>query len=500
MTLTVTEPELDAADEEFTALARAALWDAWRGRTARWQTLTRRRDYAAGRGGIPDVDEDASEELKDLAVISRLRMCRVVVRTFSRGLSVVGFRSPTASDDDPAWRWWQEHRLDARHGQAHRQSLTYGESYVSVLPDDRTGDPARPVIWSPLSCYAEFDEPDDLFPQWAVLIRRTAEGWSVLLVDDETVTPGVLRKAPKGTEEGGPRIDGVRLRDIEITGDPAPHGATYNGEPVCPVIRFCDETSDDDADRGEGVVEPIIDLDRAMTQVNYDRLIVARFGAHDQKLIIGWTDTADRLRRLSAAHIGAIDEHPDDVRIDRWQASPLAPYNELIREMREQVAFEAAIPLWAAGSISNVSADTAAMIEAAHQRELKVKRASLGESWEAVIRLGVAMSGGAPPDDAAEMIWDETQARTFGAVVDGITKLSAVPPEQAAVMVELLDLIPGLTQQKIAAIRDAVRRDASRAMLATLTAATRQPPRAIAAETVPDEPVPAPEGSGADGG
>lgn len=469
--------EDDLATDDLTSIARSAIWGAWSAQSARRATLLRRKDYAEGRGGIPDVDSDASDELKDLAKISRLNMCGVVRDTFARGLSVVGFRSPTSEDDEPAWEWWQRHRLDARQGQVHRMAPTYGECFVSVLPDDRVGDPARPIIWSPLSAHAEYQEPDDVFPERATLIRRTAEGWSVLLVDAFTVTPGMLRKAPQ--DSTGPKVEGVRVEDIDL-GEPWEHGATYEGRPVCPVVRFVDETSDEGAPP-RGVVEPLIELNRAMNQVNFDRLVVARYGAHDQKLIIGWTAPKDRLIKLSAAHIATIDEHPEDVRVERWQGSPLAPYNELIREMREQVALEGAIPLWAAGSISNVSTDTAAMIEAAHQRELGLKREAYGEAWETVVRLGVEMSGDPAPDPEAEMVWRQTQARAFGAVVDGITKLAGIPADAAGVPIEeLLDLIPDMTQQRITAIRDGIQRRRTQSAFAAVRAAAGRPAPVVA--------------------
>src|SRR5699024_9586559 len=286
------------------------------------------------------------------------------------------------------------------------------------------------------------------------------------------VTPGIIRTS-SGTSRGE-EVQGYRFGDIEVTGDPWEHGASFGGRPVCPVVRFEDESSDE-GNHARGVVEPLIDLKRAMNQVNFDRLVVARYGAHYQKMIIGWSASKATLAKMSAAHIGAIDEHPDDVRVDRWQASPLSPYNELIREMREQVALEGAIPLWAAGSISNVSTDTAAMIEQAHQREQQIKREAYGESWEVLIRLGVAMSGGVEPSDEAEVIWRETQARAFGAVVDGITKLASIPADAAGVpLEEMLDLIPGMTQQRIIAIRDIIRRRRSQATIAGLIAAAQR--------------------------
>lgn len=466
------EPELGTAGEaDLTARARDAIWGAWGVRSARRTRLERNRDYANGRGGIVALEEGASDELQNIAKISRLNMCGVGVKTFKRGLSVVGYRSPTAEDDEPAWQWWQSHRLDARQSQVYGHALVYGEGYVSVLPDDRTGDKARPVIWSPMSAVVDYEEPDDLFPSSALLLRRTADGWSVLVVDDTTVTPARLVARHKGTSEDRKTLEGVRIGDIEAVGEPWKHGATYDDRPVCPVVRFTDESSDE-GEQARGIVEPLIDSARAMNVVNFNRLVVSQYGAHDQKLIIGWTASKDRLVKLSAAHIGAIDEHPDDVRVDRWQASPLAPYNELIREMREQFALEAAIPLWAAGNISNVSTDTAAMIEAAHQRELGIKRESFGESWELVLSLAVQMSELQPPSESAEMMWRETQARAFGAVVDGMVKLASIPADAQGVPIEdLLDMIPGMTQQKINAIRDGLRRRRSTANLEALIAA-----------------------------
>lgn len=472
MTVTELEPEIDA-DAGLTEIARAAMWDSWGIRVGRRAHLERCRDYANGRGGIVALEEGASDELENLAKVSRLNMCGVGVKTFKRGLSVVGYRSPTSEDDEPAWEWWQKHRLDARQQQVYNHALTYSEGYVSVLPDDRVNDPARPVIWSPLSAVVEYDEPDDLFPTTALLLRRTAEGWSALLVNDTTVTPGILRAKSNGTSEDRKTLDGVRIDDIKVTGKPWAHGATYEGRAVCPVVKFTDESSDEGV-TGRGIVEPMIDLARAMNIVNFNRLVVSQYGAHDQKLIIGWTTSKDRLVKLSAAHVAAIDEHPDDVRVDRWQASPLSPYNELIREMREQFALEAAIPLWAAGNISNVSTDTAAMIEAAHQRELGIKRESYGESWELVLALAIQMSGLSAPSESAEMVWRETQARAFAAVVDGIVKLASIPADAQGVPIEdMLDLIPGMTQQKINAIADAIRRRRSQTAFAAVAAAAR---------------------------
>lgn len=468
----MTEVEFDS--DSLTGIARAALWGAWEKRAKRIAELTRYRDYAEGRGGIPEVDEGATNELKELAKLAPINLCGVVVNAFARGLSVVGFRSPSEVDNDPAWQAWQANRMDARQDEVHRPALTYGESFVSVLPnDDRDDGVPEMVTWSPLDAVVEYDDPKrDLFPSRATLMRRATlggvDGWSVLYVDDETVQAGRILDAPKDSPG---ILEGSRSQDVQLVGDPWTHGATYQGRPVCPVVRFVNErNAEDRPPRGE--VEPIIQRNRAANAVNFDRLVVARFGAFQQKVIIGWTGSKATQAKMAASSVMAFEDHPDDVKVSSLPASQLAPYNELLREIKEQVALEAAIPIYAAtGSLANVSTDTAALVESAHQRKLQTKRLNFGESWELVLRVAVAMMGRPEPSEAAEVIWRETEARSFAAVVDGMVKLATIPEGSAGVPIEeLLDLVPGMTQQRIAAIRDALRKRRGLASIQSLAA------------------------------
>lgn len=477
MSVSVLEADMSSREGELTDAARATLWSMWGRRASRARHLQRMRDYAEGKGGVPDLDEGASQELRDLALLSPLNLCGVVVDAFDRGASVVGFRSPTESDDEPAWALWQANRMDARQSEVHRAALVYGESYVSVLPNDEREYPEF-VTWSPLDAVVEYDDPRrDLFPREAMLLRRaTVDGeevWSVLLVDSTTVRVGKLLDGPKNAKGSK---DGVRQQDVILTGESWEHGATYNGRPVCPVVRFVNERSAEDrVPRGE--VEPIIGLNRAANAVNLDRLITARFGAFQQKVVIGWAGSKTEALKLASSTVLAFEDDPEAVKVQSLPASPLEPYNGLLREIKEQVALQASIPIYAAtGTIANVSTDTAAMVESAHQRKLKRKRTNWGESWEQMLRLGVAMSGLPQPDEAAEVIWDETEARSFAAVVDGMVKIASVPPEGQAVLAHLLDLIPGMTQQRTDALRDEMRRGRAVSTIAGLIANGQEGP------------------------
>lgn len=472
--------DVSAFDEELTEIARAAIWSAWGRRSKASLSNRELRRYANGTAGIPQLEADASDELETIARQSVINMCGVVVNTFDAGLSVTGFRSPASIDNEAAWELWQENGMDARQSECHQEVLTLGEAYVSVLPDDDRGGKPVFAVWSKEDAILEFDDQRrDLFPRSAVLLRKVDDpelgvGWSLLHVTDKTVTPGFIKDAKR---KGKAAVGGAFNTDIVITGEPWEHGATYHDAPVCPVVRFQNERpAEDRPPRGE--IEPLVVAQCALNAVNCDRLIVSRHGAFNQKVIIGWTSVKDAIARLSAASVLTFEDHPEDIRVQHLPASPLEPYNGLVRELKEQIALQASIPLYTAtGNLTNVSAETTAMVENAHQRKLDRKRELLGESWEMVLRIGVAMTGGPEPDISAEVVWRETQARSFGAVVDGITKLVSIPPEQNALLVQLLDLIPGMTQQKVEAFTGAVaRQSGTQTVLAALQAAADAPP------------------------
>lgn len=440
---TETTTETGTADEEFTDIARAAIYGGYMARDGRDFKLHRRRQYADGEAGLPDLPEGANEELREIANTCVLNMCGVVVKAFAFGLSVSGYRSPTAADDEPAWEWWQASGLDAVQAEVHDATNTYGWSFVSVLPD---GDvPAVPRIWSPVDVDAVYEDPrHDRFPASATLWRRVEDGWSVFLVNSETVTEGHVKTRKRGKP---------KLEDIEV-GRSWKHGGSFEGQPVCPVVKFPNERTADDRDP-LGEVEPLIRRQRAINSVNFERLVASRYSAFRQKVIIGWSASPSETLKASNSRVWAFPDHPSDVNVSALPESPLAPYNELLREMKEQVALEASIPIYqATGSVANVSENTVAMVDKAYESKLSIKKELLGEAWETVLRLGVVMSGGVDPSDSAEVMWRDTRPRSMGVVIDGISKLVA-----AGIPVEhLLDMVPGMSQQKADAIRDALRR------------------------------------------
>jgi len=460
--------EFTALDDELSQEARGAIWGSWTARQECRGRISRFLGYAEGTSGIPDID-DVSDELQTIARQSVINMIGVAIDAFADGLAVVGYRSPSDVDNEPAWKAWQRSGMDARQSEVIRPALTYGWSFCSVLPDDTMDGKARMAAWSPLDVVADYDDPRrDLFPERAMLLRAVEGGWSVLLVDDTMVQPGFIEKRSKQK---------VRAADVILTGDAWAHGATWLGRPICPVIRFLNERPTDDR-APRGVVEPLISKQRSINSANFDRLVNSRFGAFQQMVVIGWQTTKQTLLRTSATRAMAFEDHPDDLTVTKLSASPMEPYNALIRELKEEFALVARIPIPATG-LSNVSLETAAMAENAHQRRLTTKRDSFGESWEQALRVAVVMDGGEEPSDSAEAVWRETEVRSFAAVVDGVVKLASIPSDAGGVPVEdLLDLIPGMEQTRIDSIRDSLVRRRSGGMLTALTGMLNAAPAA----------------------
>lgn len=410
-------------------------------------------DYLRGLRGIPEIPDGAGDELKDLARMAVKNVLRLVVESFAQNLGVVGFRSPAADTDSDVWKAWQEQRLDARQSEAIRPALTYGSSYAVV-------DNAGAVrLRTPRQLLAMYQDPSvDQWPAYALetwidYSGRTPERRGCL-IDAEafyTFSLGRTRNNVVGED---------RVRRIQI-------GESVVEEPhdfgLCPAVRFINDRDAEDVVVGE--VRPLIPQQRAINAVNFDRLTVSRYGAFPQKYAIGWAPAGpDELIKASVARLQAFAD--DDVKVGAFPQASVDPYNSILQEMLAHVAMTAQIPISSVtGSISNLSADALAMAEAPYQRKLTAKRESFGESWEQVLMLMGQARGIAVPGDA-EVVWRTGEVRSFAQVVDGIVKLEAT----GIPVTDLLQDIPGWSQQRIDSVTAAVRREAGRATIDRLVA------------------------------
>lgn len=446
--------------------------DMWQLHIAERGWLDRIYEFVTGQRGRPDVPDGASQEVKDLAKLAVKNVLSLVRDSFSQNLSVVGYRNATARENRPEWDAWQRNRMDARQAEVHKPALTYGAAYVTVTPGP-DGPVFRPR--SPRQILAVYDDPAlDAWPQYALETWTTQKDakqrrLGVLYDDTFMYTLDLGQLSAGDTAAEAARVTRP-ITVVEVT-DITRHGATYEGRPVCPVVRFVNSRDADDMIVGE--IAPLILLQQAINSVNFDRLIVSRFGAFPQRVISGWAGSSAEVLKASSMRIWTFED--SDVKASAFPAASVEPYNALLEEMLQHVAMVAQIsPSQVTGRMINVSAEALAAAEANQQRKLAAKRESFGESWEQVLKLAAEMDGTQPDaaeitmsDAGAEVVWRDTEARSFAAVVDGVTKLIAagIPAGQ------LLTLIPGMTQQQIMGIKEEMRGGATASLVDRLLAA-----------------------------
>lgn len=444
--------------------------DMWMLHQSELVWLDRIYGYTTGQLGAPSVPEGSEDEVKELAKLAVKNVLSLVRDSFCQNLSVVGYRNSASEENAKGWAQWQANRMDARQAEVYRPAVTYGAAYV-IVTNEVSG-----TLWrtrSPRQLLSVYEDPQvDVWPQYAF------ETWidssdakprrKAVLYDDTFMYPLDLGEMPTVPVDQNATMYARAARITEF-GEPVPHGAE-----VCPVVRFVNGRDADDMILGE--IAPLIRLQQAINSVNFDRMLVSRFGAFPQRVISGWSGSPSEVLKASAKRVWTFDDA--DVTAQAFPAADLSNYNGVLAEMLEHVAMVAQIsPAQVTGKLVNLSAEALAAAEANQQRKIAAKRDSFGESWEQVFRLAAAISGNSAgaDDDESEVVWRDTEARTFAAIVDGVVKLATagVPIE------ELLSAVPGFTQQQIAAIRDAM------AKMRAADVAAYVPPAAPTPATMP---------------
>jgi hypothetical protein len=426
-------------------------------------------DYVQGKLGRPPLPESVTdEEVRGIWRICVHNVLEVVVDSYAHNLSVVGYRDAAAQQDASGWDNWQRNKMDARQAEIYLSALKYGVAYVAVTPGLK-GPVFRPR--SPRQVIALYEDPQvDDWPQFALETWiDTSDGKPRRkgnFFDDTYMWPlelGPVINPPRDEDQNVQRA--VITISINSIGDPVPHNAG-----VCPMVRYINRRDSEHLVGGE--VERLIIDQRAINEVNFDRLIVARFGAFPQKVITGWSGSKDEVLATSAKRTWTFED--DTVKAFSLPAASVDPYNALIEALIDHVARRSGVNMpHGKNRIANVSADALAAVEANQQRKLAAMRESYGEAHEQLLAISATMSGGTPADEGAEVAWRDTEARSFGVMADGILKI-AQSIKDGAPIGALLPLVPGLTQQMIVSLQQEIKKSSVTNLVSSITAAAQQ--------------------------
>lgn len=407
------------------------------------------RRYWTGKQRLPAVvPSSAPAEVREMARTSRINVIDIVVNSLTQSLFVDGFRAkdPKTQDDVtvPVWQVWNANRMNKHQAGLHRAAVAYGTAYMVIEP----GDPLpvmRPV--SPRMLTAVYgDDPD--WPLWALEKRPTSGRW--LFYDDELVYP-LTRSGSGFTPDGAPVAHGspwtpvVRYRDAEdldLEDDAEPELAGGPGDALCRVVT--------------GQIAPLIPLQDQINLTSFGLKAAEWYTAFRQRWIVGWTPSNEQAKMRSAAsQLWTFEEMPDEVQLGEFGETSLDGYLKSRESVLKYAATLSQTPVHELiGELVNLSAEALAAAEAGRDRKVDERKTGFGESHEQSLQVVAAMIGQTVPDDA-QVVWRDTSARAFAAVVDGLGKLAqmlGIPPE------ELWDRVPGATQQDVRRWKDAAAR------------------------------------------
>lgn len=364
-------------------------------------------------------------EVRELARISRVNMLKLVVNAPTQAMYVDGFRTREMSDNEQIWEVWRRNRFPKRQIGVHRAAITFGASYVTVLP----GDPVSVLRGaSPRKMTVAYGEDDE----WPELALEQLGNGNWRLIDDEAVYR--LRTA-KGNNS---RESSFEVASID-----------EHGMGVTPVIRYL---FTDDLDQPvTGIVEDLITLQDQINITTFGLLVAQHYGAFKQRYILGWlAETEEQKLKTSASRIWTFEDHPQDVQVGELTESDLNGYIASREATLRHLATISQTPAHELlGQLVNLSAEALAAAEASHRRAVTEIQTVVGESHAQMLDLA-GQQEGMEPDPFSEVIWRDTESRSLAQVADSFGKLVqmlGVPPQ--ALWEKLPGLIPNVTPSDV---------------------------------------------------
>ncbi len=398
--------------------------------------LARIAAYMRGQHDSVYVPNGAKAEYRWLIERAKVKILPLVVTVVSQNMYVDGYRPKGSDNNAEPWKVWQANRLDARQHGVHRAALTYGASYVVVMP----GKPV-PVItpYSPRRLTALYADPvNDEWPIYAIedRVENTGNGKRrvVRIYDDEARYTLVGKLDGSSLEMDGK--DAVMRHDLG----------------VCPVVRFTN-TDDLDGDGVLGEVEPLIDAQDQLNMTTFNLLMAQQYAAFRQRWVTGMAppvdDAGNPIEPFRSRVDGLFVAEDADTKFGEFGQTDLKGYLDSREATIRHISTLSQVPPYhLLGQMVNLSAEALAAARDGLDRKIDERESLFGEGWEQALRLAglAADNKEAWEDTAAQVVWRDTSARSLAQTVDALGKLVTmlgVPPQ------ELWERVPGVTQTDV---------------------------------------------------
>lgn len=427
------------------------------------------RLYATGKQALPlVVPRDAPAEVRELARISRINLIKIVIMSLVESLYLDNIRvteqdiadDPEAADPGgsplevpagpdnvitPIWEALQANRFDRRQSGLYRAVFQYGVGYVVATP----GAP-EPVIrpFSPRALTALYSDDQPDYPRQAFERRRDgayrlyeqssgggAQMWTFDYDKD---------KKRFGARDGGPADMGIDYvpviryvadEDLDLEDEPlspAPFG-TFNERNTTLIVA--------------GEVAPLMTLQDQQDVSSFALSSAMWYSAFRQRWVVGWTpENAAAKMKSAASQMWTFDDDPDNIKLGEFSETSLDGFLRAREAVLKYGATLSQTPVHELiGELVNLSAEALAAAEAGRDRKVHLAKTCLGESHEQLAQT-IGEYKGIEVPNTIEVVWKDTSARAFGALIDGLGKVAQmlnVPPQA------LWDRIPGATRQDV---------------------------------------------------
>lgn len=427
---------------EVTKLVKDQLFPGWETEKIRLDRIDRWYRWEQDPITLP---RKATQELRQLAELSRVPWLSLVVTATAQAMYVDGYRSQLdpaggpsrdRSDVAPPWRTWMANGMDRRQIAVHRAMLAYGYSFTTVLPgvDPMTGEPQSVMRGvSPRKMFALWDDPaEDDWPQYTMrVVESTKTGHLVRVYDDTAVHS--LRIGTDGS-------------DITHVDPPMVHESG-----VCPVVRFANMLDLDGRTPGE--VEPFIAVAARINKTAYDRMLVQHFNSWKVRTVSGMAepdnvDDATRKKLQLRQDDLLVAEDPDT----KFGTLDETPIEGLIAGHRADVETLAAVSQTPTheltGQMANLSAEALAAARASLNQKVVERQKSAGSSHAQTLRLAAAQEGHDEyaRDVTGRVTWQDMEIRSMSQAVDALGKAATmllIPPSA------LWSRIPGVEKSDV---------------------------------------------------
>ncbi|WP_144795705.1 phage portal protein [Microbacterium paludicola] len=449
-----------------TAKARAAVaWEVLNSNSKVAKQMKRREDYLHGDQDKPWAPEGIGDEHESLRGQSQANWMPLPVYAPIQRMRCEGLRSGVGDEFDKGmWRdIWAANRLEARQTIIYESMMTHGRGIASVWPNLKNHQ--RPIVrpQSVRNVYIHPSEDDPFTAEYAVKIverqqtpnslvvptgARESE-WVAYVYDDNSWYR--LVRETTGWAEGG-KEGSHQMRAVPfVTFDYRPNA---NGEIFSPV-------------------DPLIPQQNAINTIRFNMLLAMQFSAFRQRVVTGFdpvmrdeagqivykkdesgayvTENGRRVPLLNDFGRAAVDRmlvfNGNDTKVFDMPESNLKNYVEMLTEFLTQFFATSQVPpQYLLSRMANLSGDAISGAEStltSLQGELK---RYANEGMVELFSLAARASGREEPNPDMEMLYADTEVKSFAQIVDGIQKLitSGFPREAA------WEMLPGANQPKVA--------------------------------------------------